>query len=363
MTGIVIAAATLTGLFLLGKGYFILLRIHYPKPPRADEVHSIRTEDGWQITLHRRCPRQGRGEPVLLCHSLSSNHLNFEIPAGESLVDVLIEAGYDCWGIDTRACRSAVPPRGVRKGSATLDGALLMDLPAAIAFIRETTGYPKVHWIGHSLGGMLLYAYALRFGADHIASGVTWGSPPGFKGMRFRKRTLLNAVAPFAHGIMEFFMRALIPVATRLHPKTHLLPIEWDNVHPRLSNAEVFHSVELPAPKFAIQMDAWTSSASWIMCDGALDVQERLHELTVPLLAVFGAKDPLVPLHKAKSFFDSLAHEDKKMLVLSRQNGCEMDYNHMELAFARNGRRDLYEPIAAWLAAHPMHPDSTVEWE
>ena len=357
MIGIAVAVAVVLGLFLLGHGYFMLLLMHYPEPARADEVHTVHTEDGWQIMLHRRRPRHGHGEPVLLCHSLSSNHLNFEIPAGESVTDVLVEAGYDCWGIDTRACRSAVPPRGVRKGSATIDGALLKDLPAAIAFIMEKTGYPKVHWIGHSLGGMLLYAYALRFGADHIASGVTWGSPPGFKGMRYRKRAALNVVALFAHGIMEYFMRVLIPLATRLHPKTHLLPINWDNVHPNLSNAELFYSVELPAPRFAIQMDAWTSSGTWIMCDGTLDVQERLPELTIPLLAVFGAKDPLVPLHKAKAFFDSLAHEDKKMLVLSQQNGCEMDYNHMELAFARNGRHDLYEPIAAWLAAHPIATD------
>lgn len=354
MTGFVIAITVVLGLYLLGKGCFMLLQIRYGEPAQADEVHTVRTEDGWQIALHRRRPRRGRGEPVLLCHSLSSNHLNFEIPAGESVVDVLVEAGYDCWGIDTRACRSAAPPRGVRKGSATLDGALLMDLPAAIAFIGETTGYTKVHWIGHSLGGMLLYAYALRFGAARIASGVTWGSPPGFKGMRFRKHVLLNAVAPLAHSMMEFFMRTLIPLATRLHPKTQLLPINWKNVHPKLTNAELFHSVEMPAPKFAIQMDAWTTSGTWIMCGGALDVQDRLHELTIPLLTVFGAADPLVPLHKAKAFYDSLAHEDKKMLVLSKANGCAMDYSHMELAFARDGRRDLYGPIVAWLSAHAM---------
>ena len=353
MTGLVIAAAALCGLVLLAKGYFAFLSMRYPEPVQANEMHTIATKDGWQILLYRRLPREGRGEPVLLCHSLSSNHLNFEIPAGESLVDVLSEAGYDCWGIDTRACRSAVPPRGARKGSATLDGVLLHDLPAAVAFILERTGYSQVHWVGHSLGGMLLYAYALRFGPAQLAGGVTLGSPPGFKGSRLAVRPWISAIAPLFHGVMEYFMRALVPFATRRHPRTELLPINWKNVHPKLSDAELFHAVEMPAPRIAAQMELWASRGIWTMCDGTLDVQARLPELTVPLLAVFGGVDPLVPLREARDFVESIAAASKQMLVLSRANGQEMDYSHIELVFARNGRLDLYEPIVAWLRAHP----------
>jgi polyhydroxyalkanoate synthase len=354
MSPILIGALAALGLFILFYGYFLLLLLRYPDPVHADEVHTIPTEDVWQIRLYRRRPRGGKGEPILFCHSLSSNHLNFEIPRGESIVDVLSEAGYDCWTFDTRACRSAIPPRGTRKLSATLDDVLLKDLPAAVAFIKEKSGFDRVHWVGHSLGGMLLYAYVLKFGPDDIASAVTFGAPPGFKHTRLPSRTLLTTVAPFTYGLMSFFFRGLIPVATVIHPKSDLIPINWDNAHPKLTNAELFYAVEMPMPRIGGELSGWASKGVWRMCADSLDVQERLPELDVPLFAVFGGADPLIPQEAAESFFTSLRTKDKKLAVLSKHNGYSANYSHIELVFALNGREEVFDPVLAWIQAHPI---------
>jgi len=354
MSPILIGALAVFGLFILFYGYFLLLLLRYPDPVHADEVHTIPTEDVWQIRLYRRRPRGGEGEPILFCHSLSSNHLNFEIPRGESIVDVLSEAGFDCWTIDTRACRSAIPPRGTRKLSATLDDVLLKDLPAAVAFIKEKSGFERVHWVGHSLGGMLLYAYVLKFGPDDIASAVTFGAPPGFKHTRLPSRKLLTTVAPFTYGLMSFFFRGLIPVATVIHPKTDLIPINWDNAHPKLTNAELFYAVEMPMPRIGGELSGWASKGVWRMCADTLDVQERLPELNIPLFAIFGGSDPLIPQEVAETFFTSLRSNDKKMAVLSKHNGYSANYSHIELVFALNGREEVFEPVLAWIQAHPI---------
>lgn len=356
MTGVVVAVLVFLGIVFAGYGYFLLLLLKYPEPVFAHEVFTIATDDRWQIKLYRRRPKQGLGEPVLLCHSLSSNHLNFEIPAGESMVDALCEAGYECWTIDTRACRSAVPPPGIRQLSATLDDVLLKDLPAALAFIRSKTGFSKVHWIGHSMGGMLLYAYALKFGPDQIASGVTLAAPPGFKNSKLLNRAVLSAVAPFVHGPLSFFLRGLVPVFTLVHPKSKFVPINWDNVHPKLNNGELFHALEMPFPRIGRTMNYWAANRIWRMCGDTLDVQDRLPELQVPLLAVFGAADTLVPREQAKAFFQSLAISDKKMLMLSKHNGCSENYNHIELVFSVKGKEEVFEPAVEWLKAHPAGP-------
>lgn len=359
MSPILIAALVALGLVFAFYAYFLLLLLRYRDPVRADEVHTITTEDRWQISLFRRRPHIGKGEPVLLCHSMSSNHLNFEIPGGDSLVDVLSEAGYDCWTIDTRACRSAIPPRGTRKLSATLDDILLNDLPAAIAFIKEKSGHERVHWIGHSLGGMLLYAYALKFGSGDIASGITFGAPPGFKNTNLPSRKILTAVAPFTYGLMSYFFRGLIPFATVVHPKSKLLPITWDNVHPKLTNAELFYAVEMPMPRIAKELSGWSSKGIWRMCADTLDVQERLPELDIPLFAIFGGSDPLIPDETAETFFASLGAKDKKIAVLSKHNGYSANYSHIELVFAENGREEVYEPVLEWVKAHPVQARRT----
>src|SRR5262249_28294059 len=151
------------------------------------------------------------GDPVFFMHSLSSNHLNFEIPHGHSLVDYLVKHGYDCWTFDSRACRDARPPQGISRNSANLDDLLTKDIPAALRRIRELTGCPGIHWVGHSMGGMLFYAYDLKFHGDGVASATTLGSPPGFKAYRTHPREGLVWFNRRAHSMVSHAFRGLAP--------------------------------------------------------------------------------------------------------------------------------------------------------
>ena len=141
--------------------------------PRADEVHMVVTPDQWQIRVCRYRATTSPGEPVFLCHGFMSNQFSFALPAGRGLVDALCESGYDCWVVDLRGDLSSIPAPGSTLDDPTLDDHLLRDIPSVIEFIRNATGHSKVHWIGHSMGGMLLYAYDLVFGTEALASGTT----------------------------------------------------------------------------------------------------------------------------------------------------------------------------------------------
>lgn len=152
MLGVLFVLATgAVFVLLLAFSYFVQLQMRYPEPAHSDEIHIVSTSDGWKLRLHRRKPKDGGGEPVFFMHSLSSNHLNFEVPHGYSLVDYLVNAGYDCWTFDSRACRDAVPPRRGMRFTSTVDDLLLMDIPLALRQIRDVTGYARVHWIGRPM--------------------------------------------------------------------------------------------------------------------------------------------------------------------------------------------------------------------
>lgn len=337
------------------NGYFVLLHHRYAEPITADEIHTVTTEDLWQIRLYRHRAAGGAGEPVLFCHSLASNHLNFELPEGHALVDLLSAAGFDCWTLDTRACRDASPPEGLSALSATVDDIVLKDIPAALRYIRERTGYSRAHWVGHSMGGMLLYAYDLKLGGEGLASAATLGSPPGFRGVRFLDHRLLVALDRIAHTPLAMIFRGAAPLYNYWwRPTTQLIPVNWDNLHPALRPRDLFYGLELPKPVIGKQMNEWASRGEWVMFDGTLDVEGNLGKLRTPLLAIFGGIDPFTPEHKIKQFFNSIENSDKKLIVLSRHNGHSANYSHIEIPIAPRTDTEVGAPIIAWFRAHAI---------
>ena len=347
--GAIIAAAA-----FIAVTWFIW-RWRYPEKQRADEAVSITTDDGWRICAHRYRPRNvdGPGEPVLLCHGAFSNHWNFEEPRGESFADSLAGAGYDCWVLDYRSCRSAVPPEGVRRTAATMDDILMRDLPAAIERIRAETGFSQVHWVGHSLGGMLLYMAECAWDDWPVASAATLGSPPGFDGLRIRRRRFLRLVIEHAFTVTAFFARWSAALAALIRINHPMFPINWRNLHPDVTPGTFFNLVDLMPHGAAGPLEHWAATNTWIIRDG-VDVREGLKHLRTPLLAIFGAGDPLVPLANARRFFDAIALDDKRMLMLSRENGSHADYSHVDLAFARHGETEIHAPIIHWFRQHPI---------
>ena len=315
--------------------------------PRADEIHYVETADGWRIRLCRYTPVSGEGEPVLLCHGAFGNQFNFTEPDGDSMVDTLVRAGYDCWCVELRGDRSCTPPAGTSRHSANADDFLLHDLPAAIDHIRAHTGYARVHWVGHSLGGMLLYAYELAHGTGTLASGTTLGSPPGFDGVQPASGKILLPIAKLMPGLFEAWLRAMAPIAAKLRFSLKFFPINWDNVHPNFGAASFFNLIELLPPKAAQQLRDWNNGKAWRMGGEDLDVAGGLNQLRLPLFVIYGEDDPLVPLRNAERFYEALPTADKQILVLE-------GYNHIDLAIAKNGPAEVYEPIATWLAAHPV---------
>ena len=341
-------------LFAIAFLYWMLLSSALSMPSGADEVYAVTTADLWEVRLYRYKPRQGGGEPVFLCHSAMANQFNFTSPAGASLVDTLVEDGYDCWIIELRGSRSSIPPFGRKRWSAVPDDFLLQDIPSALDFIRKKTGYDKVHWVGHSLGGMLLYAYELVHGRDWLASAATLGSPPGFAGVSFKTPHTILFLQRMCPPLIGFVMRGLSPLLLALRPRVGFVPVNWENVHPSVTARTFFNMLESPPPALAQELTFWAAHNLWRMNHDDVDVVEGLKTLRTPLLVFFGAADPLTPAATAEAFFKELPGRDKKMIMLGKGHDCSADYNHADLAFGRSGAEEVFRPIVEWFGKHPI---------
>ncbi len=349
----VIVGSVIISIVIGIKIYWSILLAMFPARERATEVHSVTTKDMWEIKLFRY--RRGRtsGEPVFLLHGAGVNHKNFTEPEGACLVDELVARGFDVWALDTRVCRSSKPAFERKREDATLDDVLLQDIPAAIRYIRKTTSYGRVHWVGHSLGGMMLYAYLQHWGNDFLASGTTLGSPLGFVGTNIRIKRVPWPTRKYPHE-MTNILRALIPLLYYTGIRTILFPINTRNLHPRLGPGNLFHVVEDPMPKAMDQLLQWASTRTWTMLDGKLDVLAGFKTMDLPLFTLFAPRDPFVPAATARPFFESLPNPDKRFAMLAKDAGCQNDYDHCDMAFGVDSPRAVFEPIARWIEAHPI---------
>jgi len=347
---------SLTILFVLALAftvyYQIIIRaLHIDL--KAREIHSILTPDGWRIRLFRYRKGGTSGEPVLLVHGYTANHWNLTLPHGESVADFLAERGYDCWVIDLRGNRTSLPPAGTPRHRATYDGYVMQDLPAAIAFIRQSTGYDQVHWVGHSMGGMLLYAYELAHGRDWIASGATMASPPWLETYWTRTQDRLVWFMETLPWVFEVGKRAVAPIFAWLKPHYSLVPIQWNNLNPRFGVKEFFNAAEQSSGPVTRTFEECAKHRYLAVDNDRVNVLQGLNRLQTPLLVMACPLDPIAPPSNLRLFFDRLPSYDKRFVELSRDAGCERDYSHVDPPFARNAAKEVFAPIAEWFAAHP----------
>ena len=173
-----------------------LLALWAEAAPVGDEHYFVTTDDGWTLSLHRFLPKNGaapRPYPLVLAHGLNMNRASWALGSGASLIEALTARGHDVFTLEYRGT-SGSRPGASKRWSYTIDDHLDRDIPALLREIERLTGSPQVHWVGHSMGGMLLYLYAGRHGGEQIRRAVTLASPISFRLPRRVPRALGSMV-------------------------------------------------------------------------------------------------------------------------------------------------------------------------
>ncbi len=353
MTVTLVVFGSILGLLALLLAYWTILTSMYPEKLNTSEIHTVTTADLWKLRLCRYRKGRTQGDPVFLVHGFNANQHNFTSPAGASLVDYLVAQGYDCWTIDLRGSRSSDPPFERYFSDITLDSHLCYDLPAAIHYICKTTHYDQVHWIGHSMGGSWLYAYAEHFGSAQLASGVTLGAPVGFEGVRKRPPFWAMWAAQHFPGFAGAVLRAYVPIGMLFKMTTALFPINIRNMHPKMGIGDFFNMLEDPPQQEIPELDFAMKHGVLRLLDDTLDVVASLHKVHLPLLAFAAPHDPFLSIERAQHLIEEWSHPEKRLIVLSKEAGCVADYDHCDIAFSREGATEVFAPIAEWFAQHP----------
>lgn len=124
------------------------MRTDPASPPRhAEHIVPFVAGDGRRLNLvHIRGERAPDKGPVVLVHGAGVRANIFRAPVQQTLVDVLVAAGYDVWLENWRASIDLEP------NAWTLDQAAVHDHPKAIQTIVRETGRDEVKAIVHCQG-------------------------------------------------------------------------------------------------------------------------------------------------------------------------------------------------------------------
>jgi len=327
-----------------------LVKRFYRSPECADEVHWVYTPDGVRIALFRYRPRvPSSGEPVLCVHGLGANHLNLAFDDEWGVAQFLANRGYDVWAIDLRGRGFSEKP----KTPWCFDDYASLDLPSAIEHILKVTGFSQLHWVGHSMGGMLYYAVAGALGyGSRIASAVTIGSPVRFyplmgKGIPFLLEKL---------SFLRYFSNPPLAILFFFFPfRRKRFSLLWNprNMDPfLLSTPQVLFALGTHSIKELIQFANWMRSRRWDSFEGKIDYREGIFRIVVPTLILAGRADRLAPLPSVKPAYDLLSGK-KSMIVCGIESGMRKDYGHIDLVFGRYSKQEIFPLILKWIEDHP----------
>jgi len=324
-------------------------------PPHCSEAVSthVPTADGAEVALHRH---PSAGAPVLLIHGISSNRHFWDLTEEHSLAAMLTEAQLDAWVLDLRGHGDATVTRDGTKQQHgwTIDDYGKHDLHAAIEHIRDTTGRDKVAVVGHSMGGMVAAAYHGHHGDDALSALVVVGAPITFDSktilMRMNRAGLQMGTLWKSFASQKWAkMASRVPGDFPVHGEGVLFTAK--NMTPPMRRYMLERVVSPVSREELAQFHQILKQGRFVSTDGRTDYAKELASLNVPLLAVAGAGDKVVPLKAVSDWIPHAGSEDETLMTMSEANGQAADYGHLDLVLGDVARVEVLNPIVTWLEA------------
>lgn len=314
--------------------------------PAADlTVHWVGTEDGWQLPLVEY-PGAKDGPVIYLQHGLAANHRAFDLsPRGESPARRLAGQGFHVFAGNLRGrplgtYKNATPPTW------GFSHYLLHDLPPILAAITRQTGKP-IHWVGHSMGGILGLSYAAHFQGAGLASVTSLGSALHY-GVGSSVFHLLNKARPILKNLKSIPWATLQPLAA---------PLGACGIgQSALCNTKNMTSVTLAATLSHVFVDmtreellelGTSFTNEGILCEELQCLLPELaKKLPVPWFSVIGTADRQCPPDCAEWTYARIEAPRKELFLAGKQTGCRHDYGHFDLISGRHAEEEIWPRVA-----------------
>jgi pimeloyl-ACP methyl ester carboxylesterase len=316
---------------------------------RSQALIETRTADGVQLRLRHEPARGPSRGSVLLLHGLSANDAVFNVP-GRDFAAHLAEHGLDCYLANLRGAGPSDHPRQPW----SLDDYVSKDLPALISAGQQASGRRELSWVGHSMGGILLFFYAMENPDAPIVRGVSVGSSIDYKvgGSVYADLTRLLPLA----GVLDFVPYGVISrLAARVAGVGPLLPPERMNFfRPNVDRQRLRHVLATGFHRIPVALFhslATTFSPGGFSRDaGAVRYLDLTDRYRVPTLFVGGDRDPQAPPASVRRTAELLGNRpDCRTLVVGKSQGQQVGYGHFDLLMGEHAPEEVWPELRQFL--------------
>ncbi len=339
-------------------GWFWWVDRRYAAAGQFDSIFFI-SRGAFRLSLRCYDPRQPNGETVYLQHGLSANAASFDVGCQPSLAIYLRDRGYRVYCGNLRA-KGESTGQPLRWSSADFGfDDLLEDLNTLLAYIGQRDAGAKPHFIGHSLGGILGYCYAMTHPGRPFRSLTTIGSALDYRAGASAYAPLTKLI-PLAKNlpwmpvpIISKLLISLTRFAPAIRMNFHRPNVDDETVKRIMASVAEFESVRL-----MIQLADLFSPKGLTSTDGRTRYSKELERVTVPTLAIAGAADVQCSPQAVEATLLAIGSSARRYRCFGRAYGQKEDYGHFDLLCGKQAATDIFPLIAEWIAAHADSTDA-----
>ncbi|XP_010416198.1 PREDICTED: uncharacterized protein LOC104702080 isoform X1 [Camelina sativa] len=388
----------------------------------ADELHYVTVPNSdWRVALWRYLPSPKapkRKHPLLLLSGIGTNAVTYDLSPECSFARYMSGSGFDTWILELRGAGLSsltvdtnldnqqwivsnllenlvnVSERleNVLDGGSKIiglqdrlskrvgdfkqrfeliphynwdfDNYLEEDIPSAMEYVRTQTKPKdgKLLAVGHSMGGILLYAMLSRCGFKGMDSGlasvVTLASTFDYSSSGTLLKYLLPIKAP-----AEAINLPIMPIDTMLAMAHPLMcrppyPLSWltanisapQMMEPEMIDKLVLNSLSTVPVKLLLQLTTAVDQGGLRDRTGTFYYKDHISKTNVPILALAGDWDIVCPPDAVYDTVKLIPEHLATFKVLGSPGGPH--YGHQDLLSGRTARSEVYPLIARFLQQH-----------
>jgi polyhydroxyalkanoate synthase len=310
---------------------------------------TVWTYDKMQLWRYKSDQRRF-GPPVLMVMSLVSRSYIFDLRPGNSLVEYMLNRGFDVYVLDW-----GVPDH--LDAENTLSTYTDDYLPRVVDAVMRTSDADAVTMNGYCFGGILALLYAAGHPGPQLRNLITMATPVDQTHMgpmytmtadgRIDPESLIGEDGNVPASVIENSFKMLKPtgeVAGYVNLWDNMWNDEYLDAYQAMND---WGRDQIPFAGAAFVEVGHVLSRENRLPTGTVPVGGRevhLKDITCPFLSVIGEKDHIVPIDSAQGLPDLVGSKDKQELVVRA--------GHVGLFVGRSAHKGTLPPLCDWIEAH-----------
>lgn len=323
--------------------------------PKEAEAHRAKTDDGWEISLTRYKPAgAAKGLPIVLCHGISANGRNMDLDDQHSMARWFASQGREAWTMSLRGTGESdtIDASKGRAGPIYFDDYWQHDLPAVVEYVKKVSGAEAIDYAGHSMGGMVLYAY-LSQGGKGIHAAATLGSPTRLDWGTGMEGVLKTLGPVFVTPPWMIPSGAGAWLASPFQGVVEDGPFQRFFYNPQSTDLETWRRLMVygtapVAGGTALQLIELMQTGRFQSRDGKIDLRAAMANITTPVIVVAGRLDRIAVAPSVKDGYRALGGK-KEWLLITRANGSRGEYGHMDLVIGERAGSEVWSKVLGFL--------------